>query len=57
MKCFLARKFSIVREGHPVGADFVKSARTEQGPGMVEVLFALRQGLGGPLHPHELQLS
>ena len=35
VKCFLARKFSIVREAHPVGADFVKSARTEKGPGMV----------------------
>ena len=32
---FLARKFSIVREAHPVGADFAKSARTEKGPGMV----------------------
>ena len=32
---FLARKFLIVREAHPVGADFAKSARTEKGPGMV----------------------
>jgi len=35
MKCLLARKFPIAREAHPVDADFVKLARTGNGPGMV----------------------